>query len=152
MFFNTTAFAFRGGAHKLPFARRILAAVPFKGQVLNLTSAWWFEKTASTVPNAVVDVSDPNFTIAKKVPPPTLEATQGQIGGLLSQCLYKCHQTRVAYVGDWLEICPWVASRVGASPGDLCLGGGEGLRLGQHSVSIPPSLEPRIPQRLGLHH
>ena len=46
---------------------RILAAVPFKGQVLNLTSAWWFEKTKDIVPNAVVDVSDPNYTIAKKV-------------------------------------------------------------------------------------
>ena len=33
---------------------RILAAVPFKGQVLNLTSAWWFDKTKSIVPNGVV--------------------------------------------------------------------------------------------------
>ena len=24
---------------------RVLAAIPFKGQVLNLTSAWWFEQT-----------------------------------------------------------------------------------------------------------
>jgi Phosphoribosylaminoimidazolesuccinocarboxamide (SAICAR) synthase len=23
---------------------RVLASIPFKGQVLNLTSAWWFEK------------------------------------------------------------------------------------------------------------
>ena len=24
---------------------RVLASIPFKGQVLNLASAWWFEKT-----------------------------------------------------------------------------------------------------------
>jgi len=29
-----------------------------------------------------------------------LEATQGQIHGLFSQHPYKCHQNRVAYVGD----------------------------------------------------
>eukprot|EP00286_Rhodomonas_abbreviata_P024734 CAMPEP_0181300540 /NCGR_PEP_ID=MMETSP1101-20121128/6944_1 /TAXON_ID=46948 /ORGANISM="Rhodomonas abbreviata, Strain Caron Lab Isolate" /LENGTH=354 /DNA_ID=CAMNT_0023405783 /DNA_START=25 /DNA_END=1089 /DNA_ORIENTATION=- len=46
---------------------RILAAVPFKGQVLNLTSAWWFEKTKHIVPNAVKSVLDPNFTVASKV-------------------------------------------------------------------------------------
>ena len=42
----------------------------------------------------------------------TLEANQGQIDGFLSQLPYNCHQNRVAYVGDGLEICPWVASRV----------------------------------------
>eukprot|EP00961_Rhodomonas_salina_P155585 2095308-Rhodomonas_salina.1 len=46
---------------------RILAAVPFKGQVLNMTSAWWFEKTKHIVPNAVLSTLDPNFTVAKKV-------------------------------------------------------------------------------------
>ena len=24
---------------------RVLAAIPFKGQVLNITSAWWFEQS-----------------------------------------------------------------------------------------------------------
>ena len=44
--------------------------------------------------------------------PSTLEATQGQNDSFFSQLPYKCHQNRVASVGDWLEICPWVASRV----------------------------------------
>ena len=30
----------------------------------------------------------------------TLEGTQGHIGGFFSQLPYKCHQNRVAYVGD----------------------------------------------------
>ena len=32
---------------------RVLASVPFKGQVLNLTSAWWFEQTKDIIPNHV---------------------------------------------------------------------------------------------------
>jgi phosphoribosylaminoimidazole-succinocarboxamide synthase len=44
-----------------------LAAIPFKGQVLNLASAWWFEKTKGIIKNAVVSVPDPNFVVAKKV-------------------------------------------------------------------------------------
>ena len=45
---------------------RILASVPFKGQVLNLTSAWWFEMTKDIIPNHVIDIPDPNVTLAKK--------------------------------------------------------------------------------------
>ena len=45
---------------------RVLAAIPFKGQVLNQTSAWWFEQTKHIVPNHVLSVPDPNVTIGKK--------------------------------------------------------------------------------------
>lgn len=45
---------------------RYLASIPYKGQVLNLTSAWWFEKTAHLVPNHLIAIPDPNVTIAKK--------------------------------------------------------------------------------------
>lgn len=45
---------------------RILASIPFKGQVLNETSLWWFEKTRHITPNAVVSTPDKNVTIAKK--------------------------------------------------------------------------------------
>ncbi|MCX7725231.1 MAG: phosphoribosylaminoimidazolesuccinocarboxamide synthase [Chitinispirillaceae bacterium] len=45
---------------------RIIAVIPFKGQVLNMVSAFWFENTKDIVPNHVLDVPDPNITIAKK--------------------------------------------------------------------------------------
>ncbi|EOY15363.1 PREDICTED: phosphoribosylaminoimidazole-succinocarboxamide synthase, chloroplastic isoform X1 [Theobroma cacao] len=45
---------------------RILASIPFKGQVLNETSLWWFNRTQHITPNAVVSVPDKNVTIAKK--------------------------------------------------------------------------------------
>ncbi|KAF3339298.1 phosphoribosylaminoimidazole-succinocarboxamide synthase [Carex littledalei] len=45
---------------------RVLASIPFKGQVLNETSLWWFDKTRHITPNAVISSPDKNVTIAKK--------------------------------------------------------------------------------------
>ncbi|KAK3023266.1 hypothetical protein RJ639_044432 [Escallonia herrerae] len=45
---------------------RILASIPFKGQVLNEMSLWWFDKTQHITRNAVVSSPDRNVTIAKK--------------------------------------------------------------------------------------
>lgn len=45
---------------------RLLTSVPFKGQVLNQTSAWWMENTKHIVPNALIDVPDPNVSVMKK--------------------------------------------------------------------------------------
>ena len=45
---------------------RVLASIPFKGQVLNLTSAWWFDQTKDIIKNHVIDIPDPNVTLAKK--------------------------------------------------------------------------------------
>lgn len=48
---------------------RILAAIPFKGQVLNQTGAWWFEQTKDIMPNHVLEIPDPNVTLAHKCKP-----------------------------------------------------------------------------------
>ena len=45
---------------------RVLAAIPFKGQVLNLTSKWWFEKTKHIIPNHFIAAPDPAITVGKK--------------------------------------------------------------------------------------
>ena len=45
---------------------RVLCTLPFKGQVLNQTSAFWFEKTKNIVKNHVIEVPDPNVTIARE--------------------------------------------------------------------------------------
>jgi len=44
---------------------RIVARIPFKGQVLNQVSAFWFEQTQDIVANHVIEVPDPNVTIAR---------------------------------------------------------------------------------------
>ena len=41
----------------------ILTAVPFKGQVLNQLSAFWFEQTADIIPNHIIDLPDPNTSL-----------------------------------------------------------------------------------------
>lgn len=45
---------------------RLLASIPFKGQVLNQTSAWWFNQTEHIIPNAVLAVPDPNITVMRR--------------------------------------------------------------------------------------
>ncbi|MBR0057352.1 MAG: phosphoribosylaminoimidazolesuccinocarboxamide synthase [Kiritimatiellae bacterium] len=42
---------------------RVLGTIPFKGQVLNQTAAFWFEKTKDIVPNHVISVPDPNVMV-----------------------------------------------------------------------------------------
>ena len=43
---------------------RVLAAIPFKGQVLNLASAWWFEETNYIIDNLVIIVADINVILS----------------------------------------------------------------------------------------
>lgn len=45
---------------------RQLASIPYKGQVLNLVSLWWFNVSKSIVPNHVISSPHPNVLIAKK--------------------------------------------------------------------------------------
>ena len=45
----------------------VLAAVPFKGQVLNETALFWFEETRDICPNHVIDYPDPNVAVAKRL-------------------------------------------------------------------------------------
>ncbi|MBW2989455.1 phosphoribosylaminoimidazolesuccinocarboxamide synthase [Candidatus Woesearchaeota archaeon] len=46
---------------------RILARIPFKGQVLTQTSAFWFENTKDIIQNHVISVPDPNVVVCKKL-------------------------------------------------------------------------------------
>lgn len=46
---------------------RVLAAVPFKGQVLNQTARFWFDWTRDICPNHVIDDPDPNVAIVRQL-------------------------------------------------------------------------------------
>ena len=52
---------------------RQLALVPFKGAVLNLTSAFWFQQTKDIIKNHVVAIPHPYVTIARKCEPFPIE-------------------------------------------------------------------------------
>jgi phosphoribosylaminoimidazole-succinocarboxamide synthase len=46
---------------------QILAAVPFKGQVLTETARFWFDATRDISENHVIEYPDPNVVVAKKL-------------------------------------------------------------------------------------
>lgn len=72
---------------------RLLACVPYKGQVLNLTSAWWFKNTESIVPNHVIAIPDPNVVLAKKCTVFPIEfVVRGYITGTTSTSLWTQYQ------------------------------------------------------------
>jgi phosphoribosylaminoimidazole-succinocarboxamide synthase len=68
---------------------RVLAAVPYKGQVLNQLAAWWFEQTADIIPNHALSLPDPNALIAQEVEPFPVEViVRGYITGVTSTALW----------------------------------------------------------------
>jgi phosphoribosylaminoimidazole-succinocarboxamide synthase len=72
---------------------RIIAHIPNKGAVLNLSSAFWFRQTADIVPNHVIAVPDPNVTIAKRVKPLPVEAVvRGYLTGTTSTSIWTRYQ------------------------------------------------------------
>ncbi len=46
---------------------RILAAIPWKGQVLTQMARYWFDNTADICPNHVISYPDPNVVIGKRL-------------------------------------------------------------------------------------
>lgn len=72
---------------------RVLASIPFKGQVLNLTSAWWFENTKHIVNNHVIEVADPNVITARKCKVLPIEfVVRGYITGSTSTSLWTVYK------------------------------------------------------------
>ncbi len=67
----------------------VLGAIPYKGQVLNQLSAWWFEKTADIVPNHVLAVPDENAMLAKEAKPLPIEiVVRGYLTGSTKTSLW----------------------------------------------------------------
>ena len=68
---------------------RILAAVPYKGQVLNQLSAWWFEQTQDIISNHIVSLPDPNAALVHITDPFPVEViVRGYITGVTSTALW----------------------------------------------------------------
>lgn len=68
---------------------RVLAVVPYKGQVLNQLSAWWFENTRDIIGNHLVSVPDPNAIVALEVEPLPIEViVRAYITGVTQTALW----------------------------------------------------------------
>lgn len=72
---------------------RVLGAIPFKGQVLNQLSAWWFSQTEDIIPNHVISVPDPNVTSARVAETLPVEiVVRGYITGVTKTSLWTLYE------------------------------------------------------------
>ena len=68
---------------------RVLGAVPYKGQVLNQLSAFWFEQVADVIGSHVIDLPDPNVTVAHECEALPVEViVRGYITGVTKTALW----------------------------------------------------------------
>ncbi|HVN52888.1 MAG TPA: phosphoribosylaminoimidazolesuccinocarboxamide synthase [Anaerolineaceae bacterium] len=68
---------------------RVLAAVPFKGQVLNQLSAWWFEHTWDLIANHMLSLPDPNAMFCRDAQSFPVEViVRGYITGVTHTALW----------------------------------------------------------------
>ncbi len=75
---------------------RVLGVIPFKGQVLNQLSAWWFNQVKDIVANHVVSVPDPNVTIGAEAEALPVEViVRGFITGVTSTSLWTLYDQGV---------------------------------------------------------
>ena len=72
---------------------RVVGAIPFKGQVLNQLSAWWFEQVRDIVDNHVIDIPDPNVTVGQEAETLPVEViVRGYITGVTSTSLWTLYE------------------------------------------------------------
>jgi phosphoribosylaminoimidazole-succinocarboxamide synthase len=68
---------------------RVLARVPYKGQVLNQLSAWWFARSAPIIDHHMLAVPDPNAMLVVEAEPFPIEViVRGYISGVTSTALW----------------------------------------------------------------
>jgi phosphoribosylaminoimidazole-succinocarboxamide synthase len=68
---------------------RVLGAAPYKGQVLNQLSAWWFEQIKEIIPSHMISLPDPNALFAHEVEPFPVEViVRGYITGVTQTALW----------------------------------------------------------------
>ena len=78
----------------------VLGAIPYKGQVLNQLSAWWFAKTADIVPNHLLALPDENAMLARDAKPLPIEVVvRGYLSGSTKTSLWTLYNqgSRDAY-------------------------------------------------------
>lgn len=72
---------------------RNLGLIPYRGQVLNQLSLWWFEQTQDIVKNHVFASPDPNVTIAQEAQTLPVEVVvRGYITGVTSTSMWTLYE------------------------------------------------------------
>ena len=79
---------------------RIIAHVPWKGQVLYQVSAWWFDKTRDIIGNHLIVTPDPNVSVAKKFKMVPVEAVvRGYLTGVTDTSIWTRYSAGVRDFG-----------------------------------------------------
>jgi len=68
---------------------RVLTTVPFKGEILNRLTTFWFEKTKDVAPNHILDVPDPSVLVVRRLQPLAVEMV---VRGYLTGSLWRDYQ------------------------------------------------------------
>ena len=72
---------------------QIVAAVPYKGQVLNQLAAWWFASTKDIINNHIISLPDQNATVAISATPLPVEViVRGVMTGSTSTSIWKQYE------------------------------------------------------------
>ena len=72
---------------------QIVAAIPYKGQVLNQLAAWWFENTKDIINNHIIAIPDPNATVAVTAAPLPVEViVRGAMTGSTGTSIWKQYE------------------------------------------------------------
>jgi len=82
---------------------RVLTTIPFKGEVLNRITAFWFEKTKDVAPNHLQDVPDPSVLVVRKLRPLSLEMV---VRGYLTGSLWRDFQAGRGAKAYGIELSP----------------------------------------------
>jgi phosphoribosylaminoimidazole-succinocarboxamide synthase len=68
---------------------RVLTTIPFKGEILNRLTTFWFEKTKDVAPNHLLDVPDPSVLVVRRLKPLAVEMV---VRGYLTGSLWRDYQ------------------------------------------------------------
>lgn len=72
---------------------RVLGLIPYKGQVLNQLSVWWFEQTRDIVRNHLLSCPDPNVTVAREAKALPVEViVRGYLTGVTSTSMWTMYE------------------------------------------------------------
>lgn len=75
---------------------RVLGTIPFKGQVLNQLSAWWFEQIEDLVGHHVIELPDENAMLTREAEPLPVEVVvRGYLTGSTSTSLWTLYEAGV---------------------------------------------------------
>ncbi|MGE0491955.1 MAG: phosphoribosylaminoimidazolesuccinocarboxamide synthase [Vulcanimicrobiota bacterium] len=75
---------------------RVVGLIPFKGQVLNRLTNWWFEKTKDLVSNHLLESPHPNVAVVRDAEPLPVEViVRGYITGVTGTSLWTLYHKGV---------------------------------------------------------